>query len=347
MSNELLPGSRRVRHCEGSLAAAELARSVAALPADTIPGSRLVVIDGCAVACTRRSLEAAGRAPVAVTMEELGADPDQAVSPRETRDAAIGLLQARTGATKPAARTRRPAPAADVSASRPHGHSTEDYLYAINLLTSPVAACGALVTDAPTVSAQIARALSVSRASAGEMLQRLRASGLIVRSPARDVLLTPAGRAAAHAVVHRHRLVERFLVDHLGCTAAESFAFALEMREGLPDRFVERLELVVDGEARCPHGWPLDPRQDHEFAAGLAALSTIEVGSASSVEALVEGDAEVLGVLFGHGIEPGAEIEVLTHAGPGTMVAVRSTTCVLPEDGAAAVLIRSASLPSS
>ena len=66
---------------------------------------------------------------------------------------------------------------ADTDASR--GHTVEDYLRAVDTLTAPIAECGALTTDAPTLAAYVSKALGVSRVSAGAMLQRLERLGLV------------------------------------------------------------------------------------------------------------------------------------------------------------------------
>ena len=53
------------------------------------------------------------------------------------------------------------------------------------------------------------RCSHVSRASAGEMLKRLEAEGLIERGARKEALLTPSGRERAERVVRKHRIIER------------------------------------------------------------------------------------------------------------------------------------------
>ena len=53
--------------------------------------------------------------------------------------------------------------------------------------------------------------LGVSRASAGEMLKRLEADGLVERGERKEAILTAAGRERAEHVVRKHRIVERLL----------------------------------------------------------------------------------------------------------------------------------------
>ena len=62
--------------------------------------------------------------------------------------------------------------------------------------------------------------LGVSRASAGEMLKRLEAEGLVERGEQKEAILTPEGAERARRVVRKHRIIERFLTDFMGYTAA-------------------------------------------------------------------------------------------------------------------------------
>ena len=83
--------------------------------------------------------------------------------------------------------------------------------------------------------------LGVSRASAGEMLKRLEADGLIERGTRKEALLTPNGRVRAEHVVRQHRLIERLLTDFIGYTAAEAHVHADELGDTFSDEMVERI----------------------------------------------------------------------------------------------------------
>ncbi len=328
--------------CTGSVLGSGRGRPASPRPSTSDPYSVPIAVDGCAMACARRSLDARGLTPLSVTLEELGVSPSEPIGPEgiaTVRAEIAERLKSRRPPRNGASRPARSATGPRVTGSTRHGHSIDDYLHAIHLLTSPVAACGSLVADWPTASARVARSLSVTRATAGEALARLEAAGLIARGPAKQVLLTDEGRAAAEAVIHRHRLVERFLIDRLGCTPAESYALALDVRDALPPAIVERLELLSAEDARCPHGWPLDPTRDRDFAAALVAASTLPPGSNGRVAALVEHDADVLARLFAHGAEPGATIEVTARAPGGTTVVLAGEAQLFKPDEAAALLV--------
>src|SRR4249920_3370034 len=97
-----------------------------------------------------------------------------------------------------------------------HGHSTDEYLETIYFLAFPIGEYRPAVTGSPTLSARVAEMLGVSRASAGEMLKRLEADGLVERGEHKEAILTATGRERAEKVVRRHRLIERWLTDFLG-----------------------------------------------------------------------------------------------------------------------------------
>src|SRR5881398_4068428 len=101
--------------------------------------------------------------------------------------------------------------------------------------------------------------LHVSRASAGEMLKRLEAEGLIERGRRKEALLTASGRVRAEQVVRKHRIIERLLTDFMGYTGAEAHVHADELGDTFSDDMIERIDEKLGHPQRCPHGWPVDP----------------------------------------------------------------------------------------
>lgn len=335
----------RIRSCAGSAAAVQLADEIAPVldlgDLEQPRGGQIVAIDGCSSACTRRTLEARGLKPLAISLDQFGVLPDEDIRRRDLAPLRANVLErleacATVSVRQP--RRRGTSAAARVRGSTKLAHSGDDYLYAVHLLTSPVANCGAVIADTPTVAAHVAGALSVTRATAGEMLTRLEAKGLLTRGPAKEILLTAAGRAAAEHVVHRHRLVERFLVDILDYSPAESYGLALETRDAFPDIVTERLATLTARSAHCPHGWPVDPASDQDFAADLVALSTLPGGARATVAAMIEHDPALLERLFAHGLAPGASLAVIACSDV-VEIDVDGTPHLLDHEEAAAILV--------
>src|SRR2546423_11083826 len=136
------------------------------------------------------------------------------------------------------------------------GHSVDEYLETIYFLAFPIGEYRPLSTGSPTLASRVAEMLHVSRASAGEMLKRLEAEGLIERGEQKEALLTASGRERAERVVRKHRIIERLLTDFMGYTAAEAHVHADELGDTFSDDMVERIEERLGHPDRCPPGWP-------------------------------------------------------------------------------------------
>src|ERR671937_3076863 len=119
------------------------------------------------------------------------------------------------------------------------GHSVDEYLETIYFLAFPIGEYRPYASGAPTLAARVAEMLGVSRASAGEMLKRLEAEGLIERGEHKEALLTPAGRVRAEKVVRKHRIIERLLTDFMGYSAAEAHAHADALGDTFTDEMIE------------------------------------------------------------------------------------------------------------
>jgi DtxR family transcriptional regulator, Mn-dependent transcriptional regulator len=192
----------------------------------------------------------------------------------------------------------------------PQGHSVDEYLETIYFLAFPIGEYRPQETELPTLSARVAEMLGVSRASAGEMLKRLEAEGLVERGEHKEALLTAAGRERAERVVRKHRIIERFLTDFLGYTASESHVYADEMGDTFTDDMIERIDNQLGHPERCPHGWPVDTDFEQRENADLTPLSAIVPGSAATIVRLAEHDGDLLHWFYDEGFVPGARVDV-------------------------------------
>ena len=77
------------------------------------------------------------------------------------------------------------------------GHSVDEYLETIYFLAFPIGEYTPKGAGSPPLASRVAEMLHVSRASAGEMLKRLEAEGLIERGARKEALLTATGRVRA------------------------------------------------------------------------------------------------------------------------------------------------------
>lgn len=216
------------------------------------------------------------------------------------------------------------------------GHSVDEYLETIYFLAFPIGEYRAGGTGAATLAARIAEMLGVSRASAGEMLKRLEAEGLVERGEQKEAILTASGRARAETVVRKHRLIERFLTDFLGYTAAEAHVHADEIGDTFTDDMVERMAERLGHPDRCPHGWPVDTVFEQEENRELVSLADLEGGRATIVR-LAEHDGDLLHWFYDEGLVPGTEVEVLAGA-----VRANGSEHALSDKAAAGLYVRPA-----
>jgi DtxR family Mn-dependent transcriptional regulator len=199
------------------------------------------------------------------------------------------------------------------------GHSVDEYLETIYFLAFPIGEYRPLTSGSPTLASRVAEMLGVSRASAGEMLQRLEAEGLIERGEHKEALLTDAGRARAEQVVRKHRLIERFLTDFLGYTPAEAHVHADELGDTFSQEMVERMSERLGHPDRCPHGWPVDTDFEQVENKELAPLADLEPEAPATIVRLAEHDGELLHWFYDQGFVPGTHTtrgDVEQAAGP-------------------------------
>ena len=187
------------------------------------------------------------------------------------------------------------------------GHSVDEYLETIYFLAFPIGEYRP-ATGTTAIAARVAEMLGVSRASAGEMLKRLEADGLVERGEQKEAILTVEGAERAKRVVRKHRIIERFLTDFMGYTAAESHVHADELGDTFTDDMIERINERLGQPDRCPHGWPVDTDFEQSENAELVALAELEVGREGRIVRLAEHDGDLLHWFYDEGLVPGTQV---------------------------------------
>jgi DtxR family Mn-dependent transcriptional regulator len=223
-------------------------------------------------------------------------------------------------------------------------HTVDDYLETIYFLAFPIGEYRPLTAGEPTLAARVAEMLGVSRASAGEMLRRLEAEGLVERGERKQAILTKAGRTRAEQVVRRHRIIERFLTDFLGYTPAESHVHADELGHTFTDEMIERVDQRLGHPDRCPHGWPVDTVFEQAENRELSPLSDLGPGEKATIVRLAEHDGDLLHWFYDQGLVPGRELEV-REASPVSghlTVRVNGNEQAVGETAAAGLFVRRA-----
>src|SRR5215218_642303 len=136
---------------------------------------------------------------------------------------------------------------ADHIVKEPYSSSVGDYIKAIWDLGG--------VGSASTKD--VAARLLVSPASVSNMFVRLQEMGLAEYERYQGASLTERGRVEALRLVRRHRLIETFLLEHLGYDWHQVHEEAERLEHAVSDDFTGRLAELLGHPERDPHGAPI------------------------------------------------------------------------------------------
>lgn len=173
------------------------------------------------------------------------------------------------------------------------------------------------------IGARLAEKFHVAPPTVTEMLKRLVRDGYVEMDQKRQVSLTQSGYTAAEAVLRRHRLTERFLVDMLGMQWHQVHEEACRLEHFISGAVEARVLASLNFPTTCPHGNPIPGQvpsartylQD-QGAVRLSTLSRGEVAQILCISEVVEDEEALIHYLHEKGLTPGTELTVL--ATPGT-----------------------------
>jgi DtxR family Mn-dependent transcriptional regulator len=189
----------------------------------------------------------------------------------------------------------------DLVSNKPISTSVGDYLKAI----WSVAGTGSASTNA------LSERLSVAPASVSNMFVRLQEMGLARHERYHGASLTDSGRVEALRLVRRHRLIETFLLEHLGYHWQEVHDEAERLEHAVSDGFTERLAEFLGHPQHDPHGDPI-PAADGTLAAEDSfPLAEAAAGTRVRISKVRDDDAPMLDYLEDHGLVPGRPLSVL------------------------------------
>jgi DtxR family transcriptional regulator, Mn-dependent transcriptional regulator len=173
--------------------------------------------------------------------------------------------------------------------------------------------------DEVVIGARLAEKFCVSPPTVTEMLKRLVRDGYVEMDNRRQVTLTEAGNRAAEAVLRRHRLTERFLVDMLGMQWHQVHEEACRLEHFISGAVEARVVASLNHPTTCPHGNPIpglvpDARnylKDHR-AVRLSSVSVGEVVTILCISEVVEDEEALILYLHEKGLTPGTQLTVLS-----------------------------------
>ena len=192
--------------------------------------------------------------------------------------------------------------------------TVEEYLEAIYNMS---------MEDEVVIGARLAEKFNVSAPTVTEMLKRLVKNGYIEMDNKRQITLTDAGNSAAEAVLRRHRLTERFLVDMLGMQWHQVHEEACRLEHFISGAVEARVIASLNHPSTCPHGNPIpglvpDARtylKDNN-AIRLSMVVSGETVTVFCISEVVEDEEALIEYLQERGLMPGVRVTMISQ---GTM----------------------------
>jgi len=190
----------------------------------------------------------------------------------------------------------------DLSETRSPSSSVGDYLKAVWELA--VDAEGAASTKS------VATRLSVSPASVTNMFARLQEMGLVRYERYRGATLTEGGRKEALRLVRRHRLIETFLLEHLGYDWQDVHDEAERLEHAVSDGFTEHLAELLGHPDHDPHGDPIPSAEGTLKVDDSFTLSQAVAGQRLRISKVRDEDAAKLDYLGERNLVPGRWLSI-------------------------------------
>ena len=162
----------------------------------------------------------------------------------------------------------------------------------------------------PASTSDVAVRLLISSASVTNMFGRLQEMGLARYERYRGASLTRRGRREALRLVRRHRLIETFLLEHLGYSWQDVHEEAERLEHAVSDEFTERLAELLGHPERDPHGDPI-PAADGTLAPERSSpLSEAGIGQRVRIVKVDDESAPFLNYLGERGLVPGRVVRI-------------------------------------
>jgi DtxR family Mn-dependent transcriptional regulator len=167
----------------------------------------------------------------------------------------------------------------------------------------------------PVIGARLAEWMRVTPPTVTNIVQRMEEQGYIARDGHGEIRLTDEGFALAEAMVKRHRILERFLVDVMNLPWHMIHEEAVRLEHALSPTLEARIEALVGDSTTCPHGNPI-PGSGATYA-GDTRLDQAPTGGGFVLQRIVEEaeeDSDLMRYLQTNGLVPGERFAVADNS---------------------------------
>lgn len=177
----------------------------------------------------------------------------------------------------------------------------------------------------------IAEQLGVAAPSVSGMVKRLAENGLVLHEPYKGVTLTRTGKREALRMLRRHRLIEAYLVEHLGYTWDTVHDEAERLEHAVSDDLVSRMAEALGDPRFDPHGDPIPSADGVMEVRPTVPLPEIAEGETVTIVRVDTDAGDRLRWFADNGLVPGAVVKVVEHqpfSGPVTVLRGRQRQVV-------------------
>jgi DtxR family Mn-dependent transcriptional regulator len=175
----------------------------------------------------------------------------------------------------------------------------------------------------PPMRARLVERLGVSAPTVSETVARLVREGYLTLDDQRVIRLTDRGRLAATAVMRRHRLAERLLVDVLKVPWHQVHEEAHRLEHAISETLEPYLVAVLGDPGTCPHGNPIPGSVnvvDTSDQVALTALANGEPAVVRRIDEEIEAKPAAMRELERQLVMPGHPITVVGSEGDDLLV---------------------------
>lgn len=171
------------------------------------------------------------------------------------------------------------------------------------------------------IGARLAERFQVSAPTVTETLKRMVRDGFVTMDDRRLVALTDRGVELAEAVLRRHRLTERFLVDMLGMQWHQVHEEACRLEHHISGAVEARVVAALEHPTTCPHGNPIPGYVGNArtYLSDRHALRLLHAERGREmvilcVSEVVENEEELISYLHDRGLTPGTHLRLVRRS---------------------------------